>query len=697
MQAPITPKQITVHEAHQDQRIDHYHWLKERENPEVLAYLKRENAYTEAIMAPVKELQDTLYQETLARIQETDQDAPWPYEGYEYYGRTVQGLEHEIFCRKRLGSDVEEILFDENIHAAASEFFEVGCYELSPDGNWLAITVDQTGDEIFTLWMIDLTTMTLTKDLLTEIAGSVVFSMEPGTLWYCRLDEAQRPYQVWAFDVWGESRAGGEKSPAPSTGLPPLIKGAGGSTLIYEEPDEKYWVGIERTSSDAFLIISCGSKLTTETHYVPAELPWIPPTCFLPREQGHEYAIDHQGDHFYILSNRDAKNYALWRCGLHPAAPYQWELVIPHDIQVTLEGMHCFKDYFVLSKRINGLSQLWVYPNGGKPVQIPVPEVVYNLGLSTNWEYETPTFFYCYHSMTTPPTVFSYDTRTHESTLIKREPVLGDYRPEDYESQRLFATAEDGTKIPISLMFKKSLRTSPMPLYLVGYGAYGIDLDPWFSYSRISLLNRGFVFAIAHIRGGGDLGELWHDAGKLMNKKNTFSDFIACSRYLIDQKWTSPDQFFINGGSAGGLLMGAVLNEAPELYRGAVVQVPFVDMLNTMLDATLPLTVHEYEEWGNPQERAAYDYMKSYSPYDNVRSQAYPALFITSGLYDPRVPYWESAKWTAKLREHQTAPNPILLKVELHAGHGGPSGRYEALKEVAEEFAFVLGIREGKI
>jgi oligopeptidase B len=675
MHPPLTPKVLHTHSAHNDTREDPYHWLKNRDNPEVIQYLKQENAYTETMMAPLKDLQQTLYQETLSRIQETDQDAPWPYKTHEYYFRTVQGKEHEIFCRRPIGSTDEEILFDENFHAAGKDFFEVGCYELSPDGRWLAITVDEVGDEIYNLWLIDLKEMVLTQDHLADISSSVVFSTLPGTLWYCTMDETQRPYQVVSHHV--------------NSDLPDLV--------VFQEDDERYWVGISRTQSDAYLMVNCSSKLTSEIHYTPSNKPNSTLTCFLKREHEHEYDIDHHGDYFYILSNKQAKNFALWRSPLKPTPFSEWENVIPHDINVCLEDIDCFKHYLVISQRKNGLSELMIFPDEGKPHLIPMNEAVYSVGMGTNWEYDAPEFQYNYRSMTTPPSTYLYNTLTRTKQLLKEEPVLGGYDSNEYESKRLFATAKDGTKIPISIVYKKSLHQENMPLYLIGYGAYGVDMDPWFSYSRISLLNRGFIFAIAHIRGGGDLGEPWHDAGKLMNKKNTFSDFIDCSRYLIDQQITSPKHFFINGGSAGGLLMGAVLNEAPELYRGAVVQVPFVDVLSTMLDDTLPLTVHEYEEWGNPNELDAYNYIKSYSPYDNIREQHYPALFITGGLHDPRVAYWEPAKWTAKLREHQTANNPILLKIQMVAGHGGLSGRYEALKEVAEEFAFIVGIEEGML
>lgn len=671
MQPPRSAKQLTLHQEHGLTREDYYHWLKNRDNPEVIEHLNQENAYTEAWMAPLKPLQETLFQETVSRIQETDQDAPWPYRGYEYYGRTVEGLEYELFCRRLKGSQQEEILFDENIHAATKEYFAVGTYEISPDGKWLAITVDESGDEIYSLWILNLHTGELLKDYLTEIASEIVFTLQNDTFWYLKMDETHRPFEVWVGKV-------------SSSHTPPR--------KIFDEPDERFWVSINRAASDQYLFITCASKLSTEVHYVDAHSATGQLTCFLKRESEHEYDLDHHGDYFYIHSNKNAKNFGLWRCPLRACPPEQWEVVIPHEIQVNLEGFVSFKHYLVVSKRIDGLVQLWVYPDQGEAYSIPMNESVYSVGLATNWEYDTPSFYYSYYSMTTPPTVYLYDTLSRSSTLIKAKAVLGGFNSEDYESKRLHAPAKDGTLIPISLVYKKSLHHPKMPLYLTGYGAYGADMDPWFSYARISLLDRGFIFAIAHIRGGGDLGEPWYDAGKLMNKKNTFSDFIDCSRYLIAENYTSPEHFFINGGSAGGLLMGAVLNEAPELYRGAVVHVPFVDVLNTMLDETLPLTIHEYEEWGNPKERPAFDYILSYSPYDNIRTQAYPALFVTGGLNDPRVSYWEPAKWVAKLREHQTADNPILLKIQMSAGHGGLSGRYEAIKEVAEEFAFILGL-----
>lgn len=675
MQPPRAPQVKHVHEQHGDIREDYFHWLKDRDKQEVLDYLKAENAYTEHMLKPVTPLKDEIYQETIARIQETDTDAPWPYLDYDYYFRTEKGEEHEIFCRRKKGSDAEEIIFNENEHAKGCDYFDIGCYELSVDGRWMALSVDTKGDEKYQLWLIDMQDYSLHKTKLKDIAGSLVFSTHPYELWYCRLDDAHRPFQVWCHDITGQAQ----------------------DTLCYQEDDERFWLGFYRSQSDEYLMVQSGSKLTSEVRYVEASKPRDTLTCFLPRESEHEYDIDHHGDYFYIRSNRDAKNFALWRCPVNNTDEKPWEIVIPHNINVCIEGFVPFQSFLMIQQREEGLSQLKVMLDSGESHIIEMPEVVYSVGLGQNWEYDTDTIRYVYHSLTTPASIYAYNVKTKESTLLKQDAVLGDYKPEDYVAERLHAKAPDGTDIPISLVYKKSLLSLPMPMFLTGYGAYGIDMDPWFSYSRISLLNRGFVFAIAHIRGGGDMGELWHDAGKLMLKKNSFSDFITCSEYLIEKAYTSPDKLFISGGSAGGLLMGAVVNEAPQLFRGAIAHVPFVDALNTMLDETLPLTIVEYEEWGNPNEKAAYDYIKSYSPYDNVREQHYPALFITAGLHDPRVAFWEPAKWTAKLRLHQLADNPILLKTQMTAGHAGQSGRYNAIKEVAEEFSFVLGLMDGEV
>lgn len=670
MQPPIAERVPYIHREMNDARHDHYHWLKDRDNPATLAHLMGENDYTQMFLQPSDALQETIYNETLARIQETDQDAPWPYGDYEYYSRTQKGLQYDIFCRRRKNDpEHEEVLFDENISSKGHKYFEVGSYALSLDQKTLALTVDTSGDERYELWIKNLETQTLKKAVLTDIASSLTFSTDNQHLWYCRYDEAQRPYQVWCHDITQSSK----------------------DTLCFQEDDEKFWIGIYRSSSDRFLWVQSASKLTTETHYTPADQPRAPLTCFLPREKSHEYDVEDHDNFFYIRSNKNAVNFALKRCPIGENAPESWETVIPHDPAIALGGFTAFKNYLVISARREGLSQLLLLsPENMKQRWIEFPEPAYDVDLDQNWEYDTPALRFVYHSLTTPATVFEYNMDTHDFVVLKQTPVLGGYDARDYVTERIHAKAEDGTLVPISMVYKKSLKKSPMPFYLCGYGAYGIDMDPWFSYSRISLLNRGFGFAIAHIRGGNELGEQWHRDGRLLKKKNSFTDFIACAKALIEQKYTDSEQLYITGGSAGGLLMGAVINMAPELFAGCVAHVPFVDVLNTMLDDTLPLTVTEYEEWGNPNKPEYYDYIKSYSPYDNVTDQAYPAMLVTAGLHDPRVSYWEPAKWVAKLREHNTSRHPILLKTQMTAGHAGQSGRYNAIKEVAEELAFVI-------
>jgi oligopeptidase B len=676
MKPPVAKQVPYTHKAHGDHRADPYFWLQNKNNPEVIDYLKAENAYAQEKLKPVATLKEVIYQETISRIQETDQDVPWPYAEYEYYYRTEAGEQHDIFCRRLKGSEEEVILFNENEFAKDSEYFAVGTYSLSLNQQWLAITVDTSGDEEYELWLKDLGSGKLKKGLLNNIAASIVFSSNNHDLWYCRFDQAKRPYQVWCYDITGKQQ----------------------DVMLFQEDDERFWLGVARSESDRYLFVSASSKLTSETHYIAAGEPRGQLKCFLKREFAHEYDIEDHEDYFYILSNKDAKNFKLMRCELEQTEPTHWQEVIPHDINICIEGFAVFKDYFVLSQRIDGLPQLCVFePKNRKQHLIEFPDVTYSCGLEQNWEYDSEILRFAYNSMNTPPSIFAYNMKTHERTLLKQVPVLGEYDPQDYRSEYIMASAEDGTSVPISLVYKKSILNKPMPLVLVGYGSYGIDMDPWFSYSRISLLDRGMIYAIAHIRGGGEFGEPWYDDGKLMHKKNTFSDFIACAKHLIAENYTDSEQLFISGGSAGGLLMGAVVNAEPTLFRGVIAHVPFVDTLNTMLDETLPLTVTEYEEWGNPNELPAYNYIKSYSPYDNVQSLPYPSMFITCGLEDPRVSYWEAAKWTAKLRQHSIDDSPILLKINMAAGHQGQSGRYNAIEEVAEEYSFILGVLDENI
>ncbi len=676
MKAPIAKQIPYIHETHGDKREDPYYWLQDKNSTEVVDYLKAENAYTEEKLKPVANLKETIFKETVSRIQETDQDVPWPYGEYEYYFRTVEGEQHDIFCRRPKGTEQEIILFNENEFAKETEYFAIGTYALSLDQKLLAITVDASGDEEYDLWLKDLNTGEIKKNLLQKIAAGVTFSNDNDNLWYLRFDNIQRPYQVWCHDITQTQE----------------------DKLLYQDDDERFWVGISRSEDDQYLFVSSGSKLTSETHYMRAEQPRGELVCFLKREHEHEYDIEHHDGYFYIHTNRHAKNFKLMRCPLEKCDESTWETVIPYNETICIEGFAVFKNYFVLSERHDGLAQLRIFePKTLQNHLIEFPDITYSCGLECNWEYDTEVLRFYYNSMNTPPSIFAYNMRTYERTLLKQEPVLGGYDSNDYRSERIIATADDGTTVPISLVYKVSALQKPMPLILVGYGSYGIDMDPWFSYSRISMLDRGFIYAIAHIRGGGEFGETWHDEGKLMHKKNTFSDFIACSIHLVNEGYTRSDKLFISGGSAGGLLMGAVINAEPGLFRGVIAHVPFVDTLNTMLDETLPLTVTEYEEWGNPNEHAAYEYIKSYSPYDNVKTLPYPAMFITCGLEDPRVSYWEAAKWTAKLRQHTIDHDTILLKTNMAAGHQGQSGRYNAIKEVAEEYAFVLGVLDGEI
>jgi oligopeptidase B len=673
--APKTAQAPYFHEQQGIKRPDPYHWLQDKDNPAVIEHLEAENAFTDATLAPHKALQQTIYQETLSRIQETDQDYPWPYGDYEYYFRTVQGLQHDIFCRRLKHSKEEEILFDENVHAEGFDYFEVGQYALNLTQDKLAITIDTEGDEKYDVYLVDLKNFNHTtpvqenEAIIRDIPSAIVFSTNNHELWYSRHDDTQRPYQVWCHDISGEKP----------------------DVLIYEEKDERFSVGIYRSNSDAYLVVHVSSKLTSKAYVTDANTPRATLRLIRERKHEHEYDIDHNGDYFYIRTNEDGKNFSLKRCRVNDLSS-AWETILPEDKAIPLSGFSVFSDHIVLECRRNGLAQMATLRlSDMKKEWISFDEPAYTVGLGDNWEFNTQTVRLSYVSMTTPPRDYSLDMNTHEKTLLKQAPVLGDFNAKDYITERIFATASDGTQIPISMVYKAALKKQNMPLLLTGYGAYGVDNDPYFSYSRLSLLNRGYIYAVAHIRGGGEYGDPWHEAGRFLHKKNTFTDFIACSTHVINNGYTSPDELVIMGGSAGGLLIGAVVNLAPELFRAAVAQVPFVDVLNTMLDDSLPLTVGEYEEWGNPNDKIYFDYIRSYAPYENVTQQAFPTILVTAGLHDPRVPYWEAAKWVARLRDNNIGNSTILLRTQMSAGHAGPSGRYSAIEEVAEEFAFIIG------
>ena len=670
-QPPIAQSQPQVLSLHGDDRVDPYYWLRDRENPEVIAYLEAENAYSKAVMEPTESCQQRLYDEMLGRIQETDLSVPIFHGGYYYYTRTEEGKAYPIHCRKQGGLEAaEEILVDENELAVGQEFFDLGAFEPSPNHQLLAYTTDTSGAERYDLFVCNLATGQRYSEQMSDVGG-VAWAGDNQTLFYTKLDETNRPYQLWRH-ILGED----------------VVQ----DTLLYEESDEAFYIDIFFSRSQSYLFLVCDSKITSEVYYLDANIPAGSFQVIEPRRKGIEYHVEHWGDRFYILTNENAINFQLMETLVSSPGAAHWRVFIPHDEKVLLEDVDAYADHLVISERRGGLPTLRVYKlSTGTTQTLSFPEPTYSVYAQSGPEFQTNIVRFTYTSLITPASVFDYDMDTQERELKKETPVLGGYDHSQYASEWLMATAQDGTQIPISIVYKKSTKkTGKSPLYLIGYGSYGYPYPVTFSSNRLSLLDRGIVCAIAHIRGGGELGRKWYEDGKFLQKQNTFSDFIACAEQLIQEQWTSPDHLAISGGSAGGLLMGAVLNARPELFKVAIAQVPFVDVVTTILDPDLPLSVIEWDEWGNPNQPEFYTYMKSYSPYDNVKAQGYPHLLITAGLNDPRVSYWEPAKWTAKLRTLKTDQNQLLLKTNMGAGHSGASGRYERLKELTFEYAFVL-------
>ena len=665
--AKTVPKEVTVHG---DTRVDDYAWLRERENPEVTKYLEAENQYTEQVMAPLKPLQETLYKEILGRIQETDLSVPVRRDDYFYYARTEEGKAYSIYCRKHGSLDApEEILLDANALAAGQKYFRIGNFSVSPDHRLLAYSTDVEGDEAHTIFVKELATGELLPDRITNTYYSLEWANDNRTFFYTVIDPARRPYRVMRHQL-----------------------GAASDDLVYEEQDARFSLGVGKTRSRRFLVLHLGSALTSEVRYMEADDPLGEFRVMLPRKQEVEYDASHHGDFFYIRTNEGAKNFRLMRTPAANPSRDNWEEVIPARPAVTIEGVDSFEDYLIVYERERGLEKICVRDcNGALSHYIEFPEPVYTVGATGNPEYRTRTLRFVYTSLVTPASVFDYNLETHQRELKKQYEVKGGYDASQYQSERIFAKAPDGVEVPISLVYRRGFeKNGEGPLLLYAYGSYGHSIDPGFSSDRLSLLDRGFAFAIAHPRGGAELGEEWHDHGKLLAKKNTFTDFIACAEHLIRNRYTSPERLAIMGGSAGGLLVGAVLNMRPDLFHAAVAKVPYVDNLNTGLDPTLPLTITEYEEWGNPEHKEYYDYIKSYSPYENVAPREYPTLLVTAGLNDPRVSYWEPAKWVAKLRAMKKDQNILLLKTNMGSGHFGPSGRYEGIKEVPFDYAFLL-------
>lgn len=659
------PKDVTVHE---DKRIDDYFWLREKTNPEVINYLEQENAYTEAVLAPAKELRATLYKEMVARIKEDDTSAPVPFLGFDYYTRTEKNKQYPIYCRKaQQPGATEEVLLDLNAMIGQNTYIAVGHYKVSDDGARLAYSIDWTGYRQYEVFVMDLATKQLVPQQIGKVS-SLEWGAGHDVLYYGTENDSKRSDKLHR---WTLSTAKHE--------------------LLYEDKDELYNLAVLKTRDGQFMLCHSESKLSSEVLALPAASTGSALRSLLGRTDNVKYYAAHRDGRFYYVTNRDgAKNYKF--VSAPASAPADTVDLIAHNPAIKLEGLEVFADHAVIEERENGLPQLRVYHFAtGKSERLAMPEAAYEVSSASNWEFNTTQFRFTYQSLVRPTTVYSADLRTGERTLIKQTEVLGGFDPALYKSERLWATARDGTKVPLSVVYRTDVdRTKPQPLWLYGYGSYGASMPVAFSPSRLSMLDRGVIYVIAHIRGGGELGEEWREAGRMAQKMNTFNDFVDCGEWLVTQGWTTPQQLVTSGGSAGGLLMGAVLNQRPDLFRAALIQVPFVDVLNTMLDATLPLTTEEYIEWGNPNIKAEYDWMRAYSPYDNLKAAAYPNVLVAVSYNDSQVPYWEGAKYLAKLRTLDRGKNATLMHATMGAGHGGAAGRYDALNDVARNYAFFL-------
>ena len=667
---PTARKQPRVDVVHGERREDDYFWMREKSNPEVASYLEAENAYADAVMKATEAFQQTLYAEMLGRIQETDVNVPYRQGAHFYYSRTEQGKQYPILCRKKSLEGDEEVTLDVNVLAEGHPFMALGAYAVSDDGNLLAYSTDSTGFRQYDLFIKDLRTGQ-SGPAVAPKTGSVAWAADNRTLFYTVEDEAKRHYRLYRHEI-------GSATP---------------DELVFEEPDEAFNIGVGRTRSRAYLVLGAGSLTTAEARVLSADDPTGEWRLLAPRIQDQEYDVDHHDGWFYFRVNDTGRNFRLVKAPVDAPGRENWTEVIPHRPAVMLEGVDFFRPFYVVLEREQGLQRLRLVDlASGATQDVPFPEPAYSVFPAANAEFDTRKFRYSYESMVTPRSIFDYDVDTNTSELLKEQPVLGGYDRNQYVSERLFATAPDGVAVPISIVYRKDTpRDGAVPMLLGGYGSYGLPLPVTFSSARLSLLDRGIVVALAHIRGGGEMGKPWHDDGRLMKKRNTFTDFIAAAEHLLARKYTSSDRLVIEGGSAGGLLMGAVTNMRPELFKAVVSHVPFVDVINTMLDATLPLTVGEYEEWGNPREKAAYDYMKTYCPYTNLAARAFPAMLVKTSFDDSQVMYWEPAKYVAKMRTLKTDANPLVLKTNMGAGHGGASGRYDRLHEVAFDYAFVLG------
>ena len=662
-------------EKHGDVREDNYFWLKERENPEVIAYLEAENAYTDTMMGHTEGFQEELFEEIKGRIKQTDLSVPYKRDDYYYYTRVVEGKEYPIYCRKKGSLDAaEEIMIDANALAEGHKFSSVGGVDISSGQDIVSFAQDTLGRRFYSLRFKNLSTGELLPDEISNVTGNVAWANDNKTVFYAKQDPVTlRSYQIYRHELGTHPSA---------------------DKLVYEEKDVTFSCYVFKTKSKKYVMIASNQSLSNEFRYIDADTPTGSFTVLQPRERNHEYDVDHYEDNFYIRTNLNAKNFRLMKTPVTRTTKRNWVEVIPDRDDVFLQGFEIFKDNLVVVERKEGLIQMRIRPwSGAGEHYLDFGEPAYLAYVSTNYQFDTPLLRYGYTSLTTPNSVYDYNMTTKEKTLLKQEEVLGGFNREDYVTERVSAPARDGKMVPVSIVYKKgTTNDGKNPLLLYGYGSYGASRDATFSSARLSLLNRGFIYAIAHIRGGQELGRAWYDDGKLLNKKNTFTDFIDCAEYMIKLSYTSPEHLYAQGGSAGGLLIGAVINMRHDIFKGVIADVPWVDVVTTMLDESIPLTTSEYDEWGNPNDKKYYEYMLSYSPYDNVESKAYPNILITTSLFDSQVQYFEPAKWTAKLRTMKTDNNTILLKTEMQAGHGGVSGRYKQYKDTAFKYAFLLDL-----
>ncbi len=665
---PVAKKIQKSSTIHGDTRTDDYFWMREKSNPEVISYLTAENAYADAVLKPTVPFQEKLYSEMLGRIKQTDDTPPARRGKYWYYTRTEQGKQYRIHCRKHKTLDAkEEIILDSNELGKGEKFFSVGVFAVSDDHNLLAYSTDVTGFREYTLHVKDLRTGKLLPDQIAKVQIAV-WGADNNTLFYITEDEAKRPYRLHRHTLGGKV-----------------------DEVVYEEKDPLYVLVARRSRDRKFVLIDSDSSTTSECRYLRADKPTETPKVILPREEGHRYDVDHRDGLFYIRSDKDAKNYRLVTAPVADPSPSNWKEMMPHRPNVLLEGVTLFANHAVITESEAGLHSLRIHDfRSSLNHRVDVPEAVYSIRTDANPEFDTTTLRYGYESFVTPDSIYDYDMDKSERKLVKQTEVKG-HDPSRYYSQRIMATAADGVQVPVSLVYKKGLeKNGTAPILLYGYGSYGASMTPEFDSNLMSLLDRGVVYTVGHIRGGREMGEAWHDQGKMLNKRNTFTDFIAVADHLVAQKYGARDRLVIQGGSAGGLLVGAVVNIRPDLCKAGVLEVPFVDVINTMLDASLPLTIQEYLEWGNPNLKDEYEYMKSYCPYTHIAAKDYPALLVRTSFNDSQVMYWEPAKYVAKLRSLKTDKNPLLFTVNMAAGHGGHSGRYDSLKEEALTYAFIL-------